>query len=73
MHDQQLGFVLVEPMCREKIVHNRMMSKWATKKGKKVRTQHRGPVLWGKAIPQRKMGQKCGRRGMGGYSTPNYQ
>jgi hypothetical protein len=35
MHDQQLGFVLREPMCRDLIIHNRMLSKWALKKGKK--------------------------------------
>jgi hypothetical protein len=35
LHSQQLGFVLTEQISREAIVHHRMLSKWAPKKGKK--------------------------------------
>jgi hypothetical protein len=35
IHDQQLGFVLPEPLVRKHVTHHRMLSKWARKKGKK--------------------------------------
>jgi hypothetical protein len=35
LHNQQLGFILREPVARELIMHHRMLSKWAPKKGKK--------------------------------------
>jgi hypothetical protein len=35
LHDQQLGFVLPEKIVRARVVHHRMMGKWALKFGKK--------------------------------------
>jgi hypothetical protein len=46
LHDQQLGFVLSEGISREAIEDNRMLSKWARKKGKKC-GQNIGDMSYG--------------------------
>jgi hypothetical protein len=35
LHSQQLGFILTEEVSRRDVEHNRMISKWALKKGKR--------------------------------------